>query len=146
MITLFAIKFNATLFAMKNPELIIMTANSELVKERNKYAKAATIQENKLKFTNLIMSRNIFHAVNKGKFYIINEGGFQVLHYELYIYQYFIFFISIGFFLGIITKSGANWYLSGAIFLALIWVGTFISQKMFFSRILKKINGETSLD
>ena len=94
---------------------------------------APIIEKNSLIFKNGFMSRNIFQAINKGKFTVLLNNSTIKLIYRFYMWRFFLIYIIGATLLAIFYKAIiCPFYLSCWIYISMIWIGSLVSNKLFF--------------
>jgi hypothetical protein len=143
----FVIKYEKEIPSTAYLQNILLVIENGIDEERGKYYKEPIIENNCLIFTNYFMSRSIFHAINKGKFTIILNNNTVKLTYRFFMYRFFLIYIIGGTLLAIFNKSIiSSFYLSCWLYILMIWIGSVISNKLFFNRIVKKIGDIGEID
>jgi hypothetical protein len=139
----FEINYEKEVPSTRDLENIMLVIKTLLHDEGATTNVAPIIEKNGLIFKNGFMSRNIFQAINKGKFTVLLNNSTIKLTYRFYMWRFFLIYIIGATLLAIFNKAIiSSFYLSCWIYISMIWIGSLISNKLFFNRIIKKIKGE----
>jgi hypothetical protein len=105
----------------------------------NRY-RGLKIENDIIIYKNSIWSRSSFHAIDGGSFRIVSKGGKSILEYSFFMYWYYLIFFLFVLILAIFNPASAKVVERFfVIYLFMIWVGSLITQRLFFNKIVRKL-------